>query len=98
MKIEREDIPQMCIEAFAEANDLVMEIIERPLPIGDGGRYYAKFKKCEVKDGGCLVGKYGNGATPEEAIKAYAPQISLRTLVFSAMSGDRLEIRVPRLT
>jgi hypothetical protein len=44
-----------------------------------------------------LAGKYGNGATPEEAIRNYVPEISLRRIIIRAMYSDRQEINVPRL-
>jgi hypothetical protein len=97
MKITRKEIPQMTIEEFAEKNELEMEIHERPRPVGDPSRYYAHFRRAEVKDGGMLVGSYGDGATPELAIENYAPQISLRRLVIDAYSEQRRELEVPRL-
>ncbi len=97
MKTIQKTIPQMCIERFAENNGLEMEIHERKKPIGDPSRYYAHFKNCEEKDGGCLRGSFGNGATPEEAIKDYANEINLKTIVIDAFSPNRREIEVPRI-
>ena len=75
-----------------------MEVNERRVPIGSPARYYALFKSCDVKDGCLLVGSFGNGATPEEAIANYAPKIALRTLVYKAFSkNERKEMKVPRL-
>jgi hypothetical protein len=98
MKTIFHTIPQMCIEAFADRNHLAMEINERKVSEGDPGRYYAQFLSTEVKEGGCLLGVFGNGPTPEDAIKDYARRISLRTLVWHANQKDRIEIDVPRLT
>ncbi len=97
MKIEREDIPTQTIEQFAEQHDLIMEIRERPVNVGNSGRYYAHFKRAEIKDDCILRGAYGDGATPEEAIAAYRNEISLKRLVIDAFAPTRREIRVPRL-
>ncbi len=98
MKIEKKEIPEMTIEAFADAYNLTMEIHERRLPVGDPSRYYAHFKSAEAREGTCcLIGLFGNGSTPEEAIKNYAREINLRTLIIDAMRETRREITVPRL-
>lgn len=98
MKIEKHEIDGMTIEEFADKHDLVMEIHERRTPIGDPSRYYAHFKSAEAKEGTCcLVGLFGNGSTPEEAITNYAREISLRTIIINAMRDNRREIIVPRL-
>lgn len=99
MKIERHEIETASIEAFADKHGLVMEIRERKKPIGDPSRYYAHFKSAEAREGThCLIGLFGNGRTPEEAIAEYAETISLRTLIIDAMSKERREIEVPRLS
>lgn len=97
MKIQRGDVKNQCIEAFAEEHGLVMKISERKKPVGDPSRYYASFKSAEVKDGPVLIGKYGNGKTPEEAIKEYAKEIDMKILVIDAFGPGRREIDVPRL-
>lgn len=97
VKIERKDIPQITIEEFADKYDLTMEIHERPLPEGASARFYAHFKSCEIMDRGCLRGTFGDGATPEEAIKDYAASIRLCRIVIDARHPTRREIEVPRL-
>lgn len=98
MKIEREDVPQMTIEEFAEKHDLVMEVRERPYPVGSPGRYYASFKNSDTMEDGCIVGTHGDGPTPEAAIKDYAAELSLKRLVLNAFTKQkRIEINVPRL-
>ena len=98
MKIEKHEIPQTSIEDFADKNNLVMEIHERRLPDESPSRYYAHFKSAEAREGTCcLIGLFGNGRTPEEAIRNYAREISLRTLIIDAMTEHRREITVPRL-
>lgn len=97
MKIIREDIPSMTIEQFADAHNLVMQVNERRLPVGDPARYYARFKQCEIGDSGVLIGEYGDGSTPEEAIDNYADAISLKHIVIGAYTQERREIDAPRL-
>jgi hypothetical protein len=98
MKIDRNPIPETTIELLACMNDLTMVVCERPVHIGAPNRFYAHFKNAEVKGDGVLVGSYGDGATEEDAIKAYAREISEKRLVINAFSADRKEIDVPRLT
>jgi hypothetical protein len=100
VEIERDFIKEMSIQDFADAHDLVMQVIERDdrhFPIGNPSHFLAHFKGVEIGGGGLLRGVYGNGATEEEAIRAYAPEISLKNIVVDAMSSKRREIRVPRL-
>ena len=97
MKIERTLIHEMTIAEFAEKHNLVMEIHERGLPVGNPGRFYAHFKHADTKEGHILCGEYGDGATPLAAVMAYATAISLKMLVIDAYEDTRREIRVPRL-
>jgi hypothetical protein len=98
MKTVIKRIDETTLEEFAEANDLTMTVNERRLPKGDPARFYASFNGIEVKDGPVLCSTYGNGSTPEEAIRAYAPEISMKTLVLDAMRPTRKTIESPRLT
>jgi len=99
MEIERHLVTPVALEAFADANALVMEVRERtPQQIRAAGhRFYARFKDAEVKDGGCLRGVYGTGDTEKEAIRNYAFQISETTLVIHANSTSRRLLRTPVL-
>lgn len=98
MKIERKLIPEMSITEFADQNELTMVVTERARPPDDPGRFYATFKDATFKDGGRLVGTFGDGPTEEEAIQDYARAISLQRLVIRAASCARRELDVPRLT
>jgi len=81
------------IEEFAENHNLEMVVNEREnIPPSISGRFYASFKHCDLKDGGMLCGAYGDGITPENAIKEYAKRINGELLVFNAYSEDRREI------
>lgn len=61
------------------------------------GRWMARFNECEVKEKGFLVGCYGNGVTPDEAMKDYCKQISGAQVVFNAYTDARTEFTVPQL-
>jgi len=98
MKTVINKINEMPIEDFADINNLTMLVNERQTPLESSGRFYARFSNVDVLDGSFLVGEHGNGSTPEEAIKKYANQISFKTIVCSATSIKRKEIKVPRLT
>lgn len=98
MNVEIKAVKSGTIEEFAEAHQLTMDVVERELPERSPMRYYAKFARCEVKNRGCLEGRFGNGSTPEEAIKNYATEISMQDLVFNAHTENRKEIKCWRLT
>jgi len=51
-------------------------------------RFSASFEYCDIKQGSMLMGEYGNGKTPQEAINNYKNLIIGKTLVFNAMSKD----------
>lgn len=99
MKIIREEQPRMSIEEFADKHDLVMKVVERPLHI-PARSWYARFVSAEVKEGGVLKNTFGDGATPEEAIRNYAIELNSggRILVIDALLGTRKEILMPYFT
>lgn len=96
MKTKEFFLSRMSIEEFAETHDLVMEIHERTDKDGLD-RYYAHFEDAEVSDSNFLIGAYGNGKTPEEAVVNYAEEISGKMIVVDAMSDKRRNIIVPIL-
>lgn len=99
MEIRSNLIESTTIEKFANKNGLVMEVHERRKPIGAPDRFFAHFHHSDIKEGAMLIGTFGNGSTPEEAIQNYAKEIGLKLLVIDAVSStDRKEIQVPRLT
>lgn len=84
----------MTILEFADVIDQGIKI--RYCPNQDG-RFYATFESGEVKDGCCLVGSFGNGTSPSEAINEYANEIAGETIVFHARSKDmRKEFVAPK--
>lgn len=97
MKIVKDFIRQGTIEEFAVFHNLQMVVSERRLPLGDLMRFYAKFEDCDLKGDGVLIGMFGNGPTPEQAIKDYARKISLQTLVKYGNSCKESWIQVWRL-
>lgn len=97
MQVTIEAIPQSSIAEFTKQHDLEIKVFERKEPKDSPIRYYAHFDGADVKGNGFLIGEYGNGTTPEQAIDDYARRIEFRTLVFNAYGEDRREIKVPRL-
>ena len=99
MKVEITTVPTMSIQEFADKHKLEMCVTERERPADTMMRFYARFKGAEVRSGTCMLkGEHGNGPTPEFAMREYAKAISCELLIVDAMSKDRREIRVPRLT
>ena len=90
----------MTLEEFADGHGLVMEVFERDNTFTGDGKFYARFRNCETKDSSqdsFLTSNHGNGSSPEEAIEAYAKEISKKILVRDACSRARKEIVVPKL-
>jgi hypothetical protein len=52
-------------------------------------RFYAELEHVEVKGNGVLIGMYGNGATPDEAMENYLKKITGQTLVIHASDAER---------
>lgn len=87
MKVTIERVNRLTLEEFANKHGLEMVVTERT-----NGSFYASFRRFLVKEGCMRRGVYGDGKTPEEAIKNYAPQISQHVIV-----DDNREILVPCL-
>jgi hypothetical protein len=81
MKTHLEKIPEMTIEEYAEANDLEMVVRERETRLDADDRFYASFRNADVRGDHVLIGVFGNGNTPEEAIFNNAHKLDLKTLV-----------------
>ena len=97
MKIVYDVIQTMTLEVFADKHNFVMEIRERHQSVGSSLRYIASFKHVEVGGNGFLRSAYGNGGTPEEAMRDYATKISEQFLVYKAYQKSRKEVQAPRL-
>jgi hypothetical protein len=107
LKIKREWQEAMTIHEFAEKHDLTMVVFRKKQKSSKSynlqHNYYvygAYFEKCAIRDGCCLISRFGSGATEEEAIANYAALISDQTLVVT-LGGEHLrerEIDVPPLT
>ena len=98
MKTKEFFLERMTIEEFGEKHNLTMEIHERSSE-DSPTRFYAHFTHSDLSDGHFLVGTYGNGHTPQEAVRNYAKEISGKLLVIDAWGKEnRREIVVPVLT
>ena len=78
------------------------DIIDRDIIIrrysNQDNRFMAEFENSETKNNksSCVLkGSYGNGESPEEAIRDYIEEIQGKVLVFDAMGKDRQEYVVP---
>ena len=101
MQIKMNLIPHnnMTLQEFAYQHGLVMVIHERDEGRDDDLlRYYACFENSDVRGESVLIGEYGDGDTPEIAMKDYIKHINGKVLV---VSGDNCtinrEIEVPIL-
>jgi hypothetical protein len=95
MNIEMHKVARATLEEFADQHGLIMEVHERKY--ADLPQFYARFKNAEIKEDALLRGAFGDGSTPEAAIKNYAVEISGKLLVIDAYGKERREIRVPIL-
>lgn len=100
MKIVIKQLAKCTIEDFADAHDLTMivgEMMHKDAQIFS--RYIAHFEDAEAKDNehSTVIGSsYGEGRSPDEAIKDYVRNISGRLLVIDALSSEnRREIQCP---
>lgn len=99
MKVIINNLDRINIEDFANEYNLTMLVSERDMAAQALGmlKYTAKFKGVEVKKGLTLEGAYGNGETPEQAIKNYCKHISGQWLVVNAYGKDRMTVYAPHL-
>jgi hypothetical protein len=61
----------------------------------EDGRWITWIKHSEIKEGGALIGTYGDGKTPEQAIEDYVQRIKGKLIVINATSDLRKEFKVP---
>lgn len=89
----------LTIHQFAQAHglDIVVRTRAGARPTGADDFFYARIDNADIKAGVFLSSTFGNGATPEEACRAYAKEISGQLLVVDACLSTRREIRVPEL-
>jgi len=99
MKVIINNLDRVNLEDFANEHNLTMLVSERDITAQalSMSNYTAKFKGVEVKKGLTLEGAYGNGMTPEEAIKDYCKQISGQWIAVNAYSDSRRLIYAPHL-
>lgn len=89
-------LPEVEILDFEKSIGFELECNERPAGMCHP-RFYVHFPKGESMEGGCLVGRSGNGNTIDEALKDLCKEISNRKLAFGAYSCERKEITCPKL-
>lgn len=99
MKIIIKQLPKSTIEDFADEHNLTMIVTERNNSGRSLARYYAHFLDAEDKESksASVIGNsYGEGESPDEAIRRYAHNISGKLLVIKALSNaERKEIQCP---
>ena len=97
MKVRTTSQPRATLEEFADRHNLVMEVKERPLDCQHHGKYTASFERAETTTPGSriLTGAYGDGETPEDAMRDYGQEISGKILVVNAWGDGRRELDVP---
>lgn len=77
---------------FLEAIEGELVLLRYP---NQNGRWSASISGAEIKKGSILSGDFGNGTTPEEAIKDYLEKIEGKLLVLGAYTDNRREYNVP---
>lgn len=59
------------------------------------GEYYAELESVEIMDGGCLVGSFGAGVTPEIAMQNYVNEIKGERIAYKSFTDERREFQIP---
>lgn len=101
MKITVDKIVTVALQDFADLHGFEIIVKERPTSImrdmgmEETDRYYAQFENVEVSGDGVLIGIFGNGMTPHDAIVNYCQEIEGKKLIFKAYSTQRKEIWAP---
>jgi hypothetical protein len=81
------------LEDYLDTLNVDFELRRYP---NQNNRWTASFDYCEIKEGAVLRSAYGNGSTPETAIKDYIREIRGHKIVFHAMDEKmRREYVVP---
>lgn len=83
----------MNIYDFADAIEKNIVIIRYN---NQDNRFLAMFERCEVSEGFVLIGEYGTGTNPIQAVNDYAKKLQGRKIVFDAYSDNRIEYDVPK--
>lgn len=78
---------------FLDTIDCNLKLFRFP---NQNGRWLAEIENGEIKEPGVLVGKFGTGQTPEEAIEDYVQKIKGQTLVVNATTKYRKEFQIPQ--
>ena len=78
-----------------EFSDLIDQSICVILQSNFRGRCYAYIKNTEIIDDGGLKSTYGDGKTPEEAMKALVGEIRGKRIAVNAGGSNKQEFVVP---
>jgi len=97
LDINTEHLPPMSIQRFGDLFGLRMVVNSRDISFAPEMRLYARFDGVYVVDRGGLLGVSGNGATHEDAIRAYAAEISGKEIVLDLYASDSSPVFVPGL-
>jgi len=82
------------ISLFAYLDTIDCDLILRRYA-NQSGRWIANIEYGEIKEGSILIGKYGSGKNPEQAIEDFVQNIKGNVLVINAMTDKRVEYKVP---
>lgn len=80
------------LEQLADKYDLEMEAVERDLALwfnDKRARYFARFQHVDVMKDGFLLGVFGDGETPSDAIAKYAERLRGRRIVIRPMDKSK---------
>lgn len=82
------NIYQYCIYNNLSLRLQYMQMWDKPL-------WRAEIKGAELKRGGMLIGRSGEGETPQKAIEDYVFAIKGETIVIDAYGENRKEFKIP---
>jgi len=83
----------MKLQEYCDTLNIEIRIIYYP---NQDNRWSAAFNCCEVSEGSMLISQYGDGNSPDEAIREYINCIEGKKIVFNAGSDDSREYVVPK--
>jgi len=92
MKNETSNTHSINLFAFLDTIDSNLELRRYA---NQKGRWIAKIEDAELKEGIMLIGDYGTGKSPEQAIEDYVKKIKGKLIVINAMTDERKEFKVP---
>jgi len=88
----------MSILDYIDTLNLNLKVNCRISPDSPSSRFYASIDGIGIMKDGMLRGTFGNGETPEAAIKDYCKEITGEKIAIGAYTANRKEMIVPYLT